>query len=166
MFLGFMFQFFLGGLGFGFWAVSGFRVSGVEGPDLRFGTIFACPGALVVERPNTKKKNLLHHASRCGEQSCESEVSHRSSHSRAAVKWIGHVQGPSMSLTGNSLPDFDALDSKTASGLRKMIAGNFKRQVATEGRKAQTEGRLTTKRQIALRMCKNFKISSESGSHT
>ena len=71
-----------------------------------------------------------------------------------------------MSLTGNSLPHFDALDSMTASGFRKMIAGNFKRQVATEGRKAHTEGKLTTKRQIVLRMCKNFRISSESGSRT
>ena len=71
-----------------------------------------------------------------------------------------------MSSTGNSLPDFDALDSKTASGLRKMIAGDFKRQVATEGRKAHTEGKLTTKRQIALRICKNFRISIESGSRT
>ena len=75
MFLGFRFQFFFGCLGFGFWAVSGFRVSGVEGPDLRVGTIFACPGAPVVERPKTKKTCSIH-ASRCGEQSFESEVCH------------------------------------------------------------------------------------------
>ena len=134
IFLGFRFQFFLGGSGFWFWAVSGFRVSGVEGPDLRVGTIFARPCALVVERPKTKK-DLLHHASRYGEPSFESEVSHCSSHSRAAVKWIGHVQDASMSSTGNSLPDFDALDSKTASGLRKMIASNFKSKLPQKGEK-------------------------------
>ena len=30
-------------------------MSGVESPDLRVGTIFACPCAHVVERPKTKK---------------------------------------------------------------------------------------------------------------
>ena len=46
-----------------------------------------------------------------------------------------------MSSTGTSLPDIDALDSKTASGFRKRIAGNFKkascyrREKSTHGRR-------------------------------
>ena len=30
------------------------------------------------------------------------------------------------------MPDFEVLDSKTVSGLRKILTGNFERQVATE----------------------------------
>ena len=69
----------------------------------------------------------------------KSELSHSSQYPRAAMLWIGEVEDEksidelisSASITGRSIPDFENLDFKIASGLRKILTGNFKKQVTT-----------------------------------
>ena len=55
----------------------------------------------------------------------------------------------SASMTGRPILDIENLDFKTASGLRKIQTGNFKKQVATVKEKAQPEKRSLTDEQIA-----------------
>ena len=71
--------------------------------------------------------------------------------------WIGEVEDAesinelitSATVTGDPIPDIENVDVKTASGLRKILTGNFKKQVTTADGKAQSEKRSLTGRQIA-----------------
>ena len=80
--------------------------------------------------------------------------------------WIGEVEFAesidelitSASLKRSPILDFENLDFKIASGLKKRLAGNFKKQVATAEGKAQSEKRSRTGRQIAWMICDFFKI--------
>ena len=62
--------------------------------------------------------------------SFKSEVSHSSQYPRAAVlsKSIDDLI-TSASVTGRPIRDFENLDFKNASGLWKILTGNFKNQV-------------------------------------
>ena len=92
--------------------------------------------------------------------SFNNEVSHSSQHPRATMLWIGQVEGaesvgdPSTLAftTGRPIPDFENLDFKIASGLTKILK-NFKKQITTAERKAQSEKRSLTGRQIACMIC-------------
>ena len=55
----------------------------------------------------------------------------------------------SASMTGDPIPDFENLDFKIASGLGKILTGNFKKQVHTAEGKAHSKKRSLTGRQIA-----------------
>ena len=91
------------------------------------------------------------------EISFKSEVSHFSQYTRAAMLRIGEVEDAesmdgliaSASWSGRPIPDFENLDFKIASGLRKILTGNFKKQVTTAEGKAQSEKRSLTGKQIA-----------------
>ena len=90
------------------------------------------------------------------EISFKSEVSHFSQYPRAAMLRIGEVEDAesmdgliaSASWSGRPIPDFENLDFKIASGLRKILTGNFKKQVTTAEGKAQSEKRSLTGKQI------------------
>ena len=93
--------------------------------------------------------------SEVGKISFKSEVSHSSKYRGAAVLWIGEVEDVqsideliSASVTGTPPLDFKNLDLKIASGLRKILTGNFKKQVTKAEGKAQSEKRSFTSRQI------------------
>ena len=73
------------------------------------------------------------------------------------MPWIGELKDvkrvdylvTSASIAGKPIPYFENLDFKIASELRKILTGNFKKQVTTADRKAQSEkrslaGKLTT----------------------
>ena len=83
--------------------------------------------------------------------------------------WIGRVEDAksfdelftSASLAGDPIPDFENLDFKIASGLRKILAGDFKKQVTTAEGKALSEKRSLTGRQIAWKIHDFFKISGD-----
>ena len=102
---------------------------------------------------------------RCWKMSFKSGVSHPSQHPRAAGLLIGEVEDAdtitSTSVTRKPMPDFENLDFKIASGLRKILTGNFKKQVNTAEGKAQLEKRSLTSRQIAWMIYDFFKISGE-----
>ena len=80
--------------------------------------------------------------------------------------WIGEVEDAksvddlitSASRTGKSTADLKNLDTKMASGLRKIQTGNFKKQVTTAEGQAQSEKRSLTSRQISLMIYDFFKI--------
>ena len=55
--------------------------------------------------------------------------------------------------------DFEVLDSKKASGLKKITNGDFKRRVFIEGEDAQREKRFLTGRQLAWMIYEYFKVS-------
>ena len=67
----------------------------------------------------------------------------------------------SPSTTGRPILDFENLDCKIESGLRKILTGNFKKQATTAEGKAQSEKRLLTGRQIAWMIYDFFKISGD-----
>ena len=85
------------------------------------------------------------------------------------MRWISEVEDAkciddfltSASLTGKTVLDFESLEFKIASGLRKIVTGNFKKQVTTAEGKAQSEKRSLTGRQIDLMIDDIFKISDE-----
>ena len=99
--------------------------------------------------------------------SFNSEVSHSSQFPRHAMLWIGEVEDAesvddlisSASFTGKSILDFENLDFKIASGLRKIVRGNLKKQVTTVEGKAQSEKSSLTDRQIAWMIYDLFEIS-------
>ena len=55
----------------------------------------------------------------------------------------------SASFLADPILDFENLDFKIASGLKKIPPGNFKKQVTTAEGKAQSEKRSLTGKQIA-----------------
>ena len=67
----------------------------------------------------------------------------------------------SASVPRKSVPDFSNLDFKIASGLRKILTGNFKKQVTTAEGKTQPEKRSLTAREIAWMIYDFFKIRSD-----
>ena len=67
----------------------------------------------------------------------------------------------SASKTGKSALDFENLDFKIASGLRKILTGNFNQQVTTAEGTVQSEKRSLTGRQIAWMIYDFFKISGD-----
>ena len=81
--------------------------------------------------------------------SFKSEVRHSSQDLRAADLRIGDVEDAQSiddfitpaSTTGRPIPDFENLDFKIASGIRKILQGNFKKYVTTTEGKAQSEKR-------------------------
>ena len=86
------------------------------------------------------------------------------SQSRCAMDWLGwgcdkgiDELTTSARKTGKPLPDFENLHFKIASGLRKIVTGNFKKQVITAGGKAQSEKRYLKGRQIAWMVHDFFK---------
>ena len=70
--------------------------------------------------------------------------------------WIGEVEDAiiideliaSSSETGRPIPDYENLVFKIASGLMRILTGNFKEQVTTAQAKTQSEKRSLTGRQI------------------
>ena len=60
-----------------------------------------------------------------------------------------------------TIPDFENLDFKIASGLSKNLTGNFKKQVTTAEGKAQSENTSLTGRQIDCMICDFFKIDGD-----
>ena len=65
----------------------------------------------------------------------------------------------SASTTGRRTPDFENLDFKIATGLRKILTGDFEKQVTEAEGKAQSETRSVTGREIAAMIHVFFKIS-------
>ena len=57
------------------------------------------------------------------------------------------------------IPDFEVLDSHSASGHKNLQTADFKRRVYMEERKAQQDNRFLAGRQTAYMICDNFKIS-------
>ena len=88
----------------------------------------------------------------------KSAVSHSPKYPRAAMQWIGEVEYAesidelvtSASITGDPILDFENLDFKIASGLRKSLTGNVKKQVTTAEGKAQSEKGSLTGTQIVV----------------
>ena len=81
-----------------------------------------------------------------------SEVSHSSQYSRAAelyglVRWRMAKSmdelTTSASITGDPIPDFENLDLKIASGLGKILTGNFKKQVHHSRRQSSFKEEIT-----------------------
>ena len=65
-----------------------------------------------------------------------------------AMRWIGEVEDAKSTddlitpafITGRSIPDFENLEIKIASGLGKILTGHFKKQVTTaEGKGIREE---------------------------
>ena len=63
--------------------------------------------------------------------------------------WIVEVEDAKRIDDLITLPDSENLDLKIASGLRKILAGNFEKQVTSANGKAQSEKRSLTGRQTA-----------------
>ena len=78
------------------------------------------------------------------------EVSHSSQYSRAAMPRIGEVEDvsgiddlvTSASTTGRPIPDFEDLEFKIASGLRKIFTGIFKKPCLQCRQKRSTRGEI------------------------
>ena len=74
----------------------------------------------------------------------------------AGMLWIGEIEDPesidelitAASITSRPILDFENLDFKVGSGLRKTSTGNFKKRVSTAEGKAELEKRSVTGRQI------------------
>ena len=98
--------------------------------------------------------------------SFKSEVSRSSQYPRAATLWIGEVENAEsidelFSAIGDPIPDFDNLDLKNASGVRKILPGNFKNK-SPHPKAKQSEKRSPTGKQILWWMvCDFFKISCD-----
>ena len=83
--------------------------------------------------------------------------------------WIGEVEDAqsiddlitSASISGEPILDFENLDFKSTRGVRKILKGNVKKQVTTAERKAQSEKRLLTGRQIAWMIFDFLNISGD-----
>ena len=83
--------------------------------------------------------------------------------------WTGEVEDAksidelitSTSITRKPMPDFENLDFKIASGLKKIRTGTVKKPVTTAEGKAQLETRSLTSKQIAWLMYDFFKISGD-----
>ena len=79
--------------------------------------------------------------------SFKSDVIHSSQYPRAAMLWIGEVEDAksiddiitSALINWDPIPDFENLDFRIASELRKIQTGNFKKQVTKGEGKAQSE---------------------------
>ena len=105
----------------------------------------------------------------CWKMSFKNEVSHSSQYPRTAMLWKGEVEdiecidelSTSASITGRPIPDFENLDFKIASGLWKILTGNFKKQITTSEGKAPSEKTSRTGRQIVWMICDVFKICGD-----
>ena len=83
--------------------------------------------------------------------------------------WSGGVEDaksidgliPSASITEKPMSNFENLHFKIASGVRKILNGNFKKQVTTTEGKAQSEKRSLTGRQVTWMIYDFFKISGD-----
>ena len=56
-------------------------------------------------------------------------------------------------------PEFEIVDSKIASALKKLLSAGFKRRVCKEEQEAQQDNRFLKRRQTAFLICVNFNIS-------
>ena len=65
------------------------------------------------------------------------------------------------SIFGNPIPDIKDLDFKIASGLWKILTGNFQKHVITDEDKAQSEKRAPNDKQIDWMIYDVFKISND-----
>ena len=77
------------------------------------------------------------------------------------TSFMSEVIHSSASTTGKPTPDFENLDFKIASGLRKMLTGNFKKQVTSAEGKTPSEKRSLTFGQIAWMICDFFKTCGD-----
>ena len=68
----------------------------------------------------------------------------------------------SASSTGRPIPDFENLDFKIATGLRKILTGNFKKHVTTAKGQAQSEKSSLMGRLIAWMIHDVSKFSGDS----
>ena len=68
----------------------------------------------------------------------------------------------STSILGRMLPDFEVLDSKIASALKKLLTAHFKRRAYMEEQKTHQDNPCLKGRQMAYMICDNFKISGTS----
>ena len=87
---------------------------------------------------------------------------------KEAMVWINEIEfaksladlKTAYSITKDKLqPNFDVLGSNTASGLKKIINGDFKGRVFIQGEAAQKEKRSLTGRQVAWMIFEYFKVS-------
>ena len=87
------------------------------------------------------------------------------------MQWIKEVElvdsvdelRSSSSTRGISMPNFEVLDARIASALKKIIHNShFKRSISLEEEKAQKQDRFLRGRQIAYLICDYFRVS---GSH-
>ena len=84
-----------------------------------------------------------------------------------AMVWINEINSArnmdelksSSSILGRMLPDFEVLDSKKASALKKLLSADFTRRVHMEKLKEQQDIWLLKGRHIAWMIHDNFKIS-------
>ena len=88
-----------------------------------------------------------------------------------AMQWIKEVElvdsvdelRSSSSTRGISMPNFEVLDARIASGLNKIIHNSqFRRRISLEEQKAQKEDRFLRGRQIAYLIYDHFRVT---GSH-
>ena len=85
------------------------------------------------------------------------------------MKWITEVEMAksiddlitSRSITGRTdFPDYDWLDAKIASVLKKLITNMlFRRRMSTEGLQAQNETRFLRGRQMTFMICEHFRAT-------
>ena len=94
-----------------------------------------------------------------------SDVASSASHPIAAMVWINQIDSAksfadlkmSYAVTGAKLQtNFEVVESKMASGLKKIIDGDFKRRVFTQEEAAQKEKHFSTGRQVAWMICEYF----------
>ena len=83
-----------------------------------------------------------------------------------AMLWIKEVVDSldelksSRSAIGKNFPNFEMLDAKIASALKKIIQNShFKKKVSLEEQKAQKEGRFLLGRQIAFMIYDYFRVA-------
>ena len=122
-----------------------------------------------MQERSSSKTGRSHPAFRCGEQA--SKAKHIKAPAVGEQLWSGSGEVedavclenlvPSGSSSGYTHPDFEFWDSRIPLRTGQFISGNFKRQVATEKERTQTDGRFLTRREIVWMMHKNTKISSE-----
>ena len=70
----------------------------------------------------------------------------------------------SNSVYVRTVPDFEVLDLKIASALKKLLTADFKRRAHMEEHKAQQDDRFLKGKQVAYMIYDCFKISTGEGS--
>ena len=83
--------------------------------------------------------------------------------SRAKSHILRNIPQAPAPFTGKSIPDFENLDFKIASGLRKILTGHFKKQVTTAEGKGRSEKRSVTGRQTVWMIYDFYKIGGDNG---
>ena len=100
--------------------------------------------------------------------SIRSEVPSCANRSIEAMIWVSEIESAksiaelktSYSITQAKVQtNFEVPDSEIASGLKKIINGDFKRRVFIQEEAAQGEKRSLTGRQIACMICEYFEVS-------